>query len=60
MDPVYTPRRVGSSASMEDPELDGETQLALAGSVDGVDSVQHLRVYNGYQWARLVPGPGDC
>ncbi|MGD8472611.1 MAG: hypothetical protein PVH59_00715, partial [Anaerolineae bacterium] len=55
-EPVQFP--VGSSALMADPELGEEMDLALAGSVDGVDSVQHLRVYNGYQWARLVPSAG--
>ena len=43
---------------MDDPELVDQTELTLGGSVDGAESIQHLRVFNGYQWGRLTPAAG--
>jgi hypothetical protein len=43
---------------MHEPGLTGQTELALSGSVDSSQPIQHLRVFNGYRWGRLTPATG--
>jgi len=48
----------GASLTMEQPVLSDQTQLALSGAVSNTPSIQHLRVFDGYEWRRLPPAAG--
>ena len=48
----------GANSTMNDPVLNEQTQLALSGDVNGVQTIQHLRVFDGYRWRRQPPATG--
>jgi hypothetical protein len=49
----------GATLTMDVPSLSEQTNLTLSGTVSSTLPIQHLRVYNGYEWQRLEPETGD-
>ncbi|MGD8584329.1 MAG: hypothetical protein PVJ75_03170, partial [Chloroflexota bacterium] len=50
---------IGASITMDPPLLLEQTNLTLSGTVNSNATIQHLRVYDGYEWQRLQPALGD-
>jgi hypothetical protein len=48
----------GADITMDTPVLLEQTNLTLSGTIESTVPIQHLRVYNGYEWQRLQPEIG--
>ncbi len=48
----------GESGVFNPPDLVSKTNLSLTGIVTSPQPIQHLRVYDGYEWYRHLPATG--
>ena len=48
-----------AAATMNAPALTGKVNLSLSGAITSAQTPRALRVFDGYQWHRLVPAAGN-